>query len=155
MKKLLLFSFGVLISAMVSAQNDYTITGAGTGKNGHYLVNVKVNVKKVKMKTEDIVIQSAVDGVMFNGFMTLDGAVDQAPLISDLGIKDAKADFFKSFNDNGDYRRFASIVPGTLSIMKNKQLKCNEVSASVLVNQQTLRKFLEESGIISGFSNLF
>lgn len=155
MKKLFLL-FGMFLVAVlyVSAQ-DYVITGAGTGKSGHYLVSVKVNVKKTKMKNEDLVMQAAVDGVMFRGFMTTDGAVDQKPIVTDPGIRTTKSDFFDLFNANGEYRRYASVVPGTLTMMKNKQLKCIEVSANVLVDQQQLIKYLESSGVIAGFSNLW
>ena len=143
------------IVAIVALAQDYTISGAGTGKSGHSLVAVKVNVKKTKMVNEDVVMQAAVDGVMFRGFMTTDGAVDQKPLVSDPGIRTAKADFFDLFNKNNDYRRYASIVPGTLQVMKNKQLKCTEIKAQVLVNHVTLREYLEKSGIVAGVSNLW
>lgn len=154
MKRLLSFFCMACLAILASAQS-YTISGAGTGKSGHYLVAVKVNVKKTNMKSEDIVLQAAVDGVLFRGFMTTDGAVDQKPLVEDPGVQTAKADFFELFNENNEYRRYATIVPTTLTVMKNKKLKCTEVSAQVLVNHETLRAYLEKSGIIAGFSNLW
>jgi hypothetical protein len=39
--------------------------------------------------------------------------------------------------------------------MKNKQIKAYETQATVIVDKAGLQKYLEESGIIKGFSNLW
>ena len=66
-----------------------------------------------------------------------------------------KGEFFKAFWDEGGYKRDASIVPSSLSVMKNKQTKMTEVSATVMVDKESLQHYLEESQVIDGFSNLW
>ena len=39
--------------------------------------------------------------------------------------------------------------------MKNKQTKSYETAATVMIDQRGLQKYLEESGVIKGFSNLW
>lgn len=155
MKRFLTMLIAVVASAITVQAQNYTVTGAGTGKGGNYLVTVKVNVKRANMKSEDAVLEAAVDAAMFYGFMNVDGSSNQPPLIKDPNVKDTKADFFSTFEREGAYRRYATIVPGSLSVAKNKKLKCKEVTAKILINQATLRKYLEDAGVIAGFSNLW
>ena len=155
MKKTLLLFVFCLCSMAISAQ-DYYVRSAGQGQGGRYLVAVTVNVKKKLTTTpEDLVMRYAVEGVMFNGLMAADGYGEQKPLIKDPDVKLTKADFFKAFNNEGAYKRFASIVPSSLTSMKNKKTKMIETAATVMVDKEALQHYLEESGIIKGFSNLW
>lgn len=120
------------------------------------MVAVTVNVKKkLPSSAEDLVMRYAVEGVMFNGLMAADGYGEQKPLIKDPDVKQTKADFFTAFNNEGVYKRFASIVPSTLVSMKNKKTKMIETTATVMVDKEGLQHYLEESHIIQGFSNLW
>ena len=64
-------------------------------------------------------------------------------------------DFEILLGSEGAYRRYASIVPSSLTVMKNKQTKSYETAATVMIDQRGLQKYLEESGVIKGFSNLW
>lgn len=155
MKKFLLFTLFSLVVTFCKAQ-DYTVRSAGQGKSGNYLVEVTVSSKKkLTSAAEDLVKEYAVRGVMFRGLMASSGYGEQKPLIKDPSIEQTKADFFKAFFNEGEYKRYASIVGSSLSTMKNKQTKMQETSATVMVDKESLLHYLEESGIIQGFSNLW
>ena len=155
MKKSLLFVVFALCSLMVNAQ-EYTLQSAGTAKDGSYLVKVKVSVKKLKNTTaQDLVLRYAVEGVMFDGLNDANGYSSQKPLIKDIDIRQKKAEFFEAFNREGKYKHFASIVNSSLTSMKNKQTKMIDNEATVIVKKEELQHYLEEAGIIKGFSELW
>jgi len=153
-KTLLLLAF--CLSALLVGAQDFSVVSAGQGQGGRYLVKVTVNVKKkLPTSAEDLVMRYAVEGVMFNGLMAADGYGEQKPLIKNPDVKQTKAEFFEAFNREGAYKRYASIVPASLTSMKNKKTKMIETSATVLVDKESLQHYLEESKIIEGFSNLW
>jgi len=153
-KTLLLLTF--CLSALLAGAQDFSVRSAGQGQGGRYLVGVTVNVKKkLFTSAEDLAMRYAVEGVMFNGLMAADGYGEQKPLIQNPDVKLTKAEFFEAFNREGVYKRFASIVPSSLTSMKNKQTKMIETTATVLVDKEGLQHYLEESKIIEGFSNLW
>ena len=155
MKKSLLFVVFAICSLMVSAQ-EYNVQSAGTGKDGSYLVKVKVSIKKMKNVTaQDLVLRYAVEAVMFDGVNDANGFSAQKPLIKDADTRQKQAEFFDAFNNEGKYKRFASVVNSSLTSMKNKQTKMFDNEATVIVKKEELQHFLEESGIIKGFSNLW
>ena len=155
MKKSLLFVVFALCSLMVSAQ-EYNVQSAGTAKDGSYLVKVKVSIKKMKNVTaQDLVLRYAVEAVMFDGVNDANGFSAQKPLIKDVDIRQKQAEFFEAFNNEGKYKRFASVVNSSLTSMKNKQTKMFDNEATVIVKKEELQHFLEESGIVKGFSNLW
>ena len=154
----LILSIALCIFCLTGVAQDltYTITGAGQSNSGNYLVSVKVNTKKkVTTSAENLALMYAVHGVMFKGVMSETGYDNQKPLISDPNIEQTKADFFNAFFNEGKYRTYASLVPSTLSIVKNKQTKCTETMAMVIVDKESLQHYLEKSGIVQGFSNLW
>lgn len=153
MKKILLFL--LLFCAISAIAEEYTLTSSTQGKDGNYLVDLTLSTKKVKANLNDIVMQCAVHGVMFRGFAGSGDATSQKPLISDPNIEQTKVEFFTAFNNEGAYKRYASIIPGSMSIVKNKKLKCQEVTAKVIIKKESLVKYLETNGIIQGFSNLW
>jgi len=155
MKKSLLLAVFALCSMLVHAQ-VYNLQSAGTAKDGSYLVKVKVSIKKMKKTTpQDLVLRYAVEGVMFDGLNDANGYSTQKPLIKDADVKQKQAEFFEAFNNEGKYNRFASIVNSSLTSMKNKQTKMIDNEATVIVKKEELQHYLEESGIIKGFSDLW
>lgn len=155
MKRIIFFILFCLIVTICKAQ-EYTVRSAGQGNSGNYLVEVTVSSKKKLTSTaEDLVKEYAVRGVMFRGLMASSGYGEQKPLIKDPNIEQTKAEFFKAFFNEGAYKKYASIVGSSLSTMKNKQTKMQETSATVMVDKESLQHYLEESGIIQGFSNLW
>lgn len=156
MNRLLLSLLFSMFAFLCNAQEEYTIQSAGQGKSGNYLVKVVVSSKKkFASSVEDLVKKYAVHGVLFRGFMAADGYGEQKPLIKDPNVEQTKADFFNAFFSEEAYKRYASVVSGSLSVMKNKQTKKQEASAEVLVDKESLQHYMEESGILKGFSNLW
>lgn len=155
MKKLILLFMLCILCVIASAQ-EYTIKSGGQGKSGNYLVEITVSSKKkMKGNAEDLVTRYAVHGVMFRGLMATAGYGEQKPLFKDPNIEQTKADFFQAFFNEGSYKTYATVLDSSLSVMKNKQTKMNEVSAVVLVDKESLVHYLEQSGILKGFSNLW
>lgn len=153
MKRLFLFILICLCCNCIFAQQDYDIAGCGQGKNGAYLVKVTSVLKDVKT-AKDVLRRNAVHGVLFRGFMNdTDGGTNQKPLISDPNTEHTKAEFFKAFWNEKSYERYAQMTASSLTSMKVK--KGYEVSAIFLVDKESLQHYLEESGVIQGFSNLW
>lgn len=154
--KRLFFVTLLCFMAVVCHAQEYTVRSAGQGNSGNYLVEVTVSSKKKLTSTaEDLVKEYAVRGVMFRGLMAQSGYGEQKPLIKDPNVEQTKSEFFKAFFKEGAYKRYASIVGSSLSTMKNKQTKMQETTATVMVDKESLQHYLEESGIIQGFSNLW
>lgn len=155
MKKILLIVM-LILSSIIGRAQEYTIQSEGVDNNGNYVMRIVVSTKKKPSKTaEDLVRQYAVHGVMFRGITAAKNYSAQPPLIKDPNIEQTKKDFFDAFLREKAYNRYASIVPSSLSVIKNKQSKMMETSALVTVSKELLQKFLEENGIIQGFSDLW
>lgn len=155
MKKILLIVM-LILSSIIGRAQEYTIQSEGVDNNGNYVIRIVVSTKKKPSKTaEDLVRQYAVHGVMFRGITAAKNYSAQPPLIKDPNIEQTKKDFFDAFLREKAYNRYASIVPSSLSVIKNKQSKMMETSALVTVSKELLQKFLEENGIIQGFSDLW
>ncbi len=155
MKKILL-TIMVSLSAYLANAQEYTIQSEGVDNSGNYAVRVVVSTKKKQPKTaEDLVKRSAIHGVMFRGITAAKGYSAQPPIIKDPNVEQIKKDFFDAFWNEKAYNQYAAIVPSSLSVMKNKQTKMTESSALIIVARENLLKYLEKSGIIKGFSNLW
>jgi len=155
MGKALMTLLFCLMALSVQAQ-EYTATSGGTGKKGEYLVNVTVSVKKKEAKeAESLVKQCAVHAVLFRGLMSADHYSSQQPLIKDPNVENVKSVFFQSFWNEGHYKNYTALVGSSLVVMKNKQTKMQEISATVMVDKESLLKYMEAQGVIQGFSNLW
>ena len=155
MKKLLL-SFLFVCGVLTAAAQDYNIVTAGQGAGGNYLVKVTVAMKG-KEKGQDaeaIVKRCAVHGVMFRGLMAADGFAQQKPLIGDANVETTKSEWFKAFFDSGAYKTYVTIVNSSLLSTKLGK-KDYELSAILTVNKEALLKYLQDEGIVKGFSNLW
>ena len=155
MKKVLLTCVLCLVGLCVYGQ-EYTATGGGTGKKGEYLVNVTVSVKKKEVSNaESLVKKCAIHAVLFRGLTSPETHTSQKPLIKDPNVENVKSTFFQSFWNEGHFKNYTALVPSSLMAMKNKQTKMHEVTATVVVDKESLLKYMEEQGIIQGFSNLW
>lgn len=155
MKKVLLTIMLTLGCIFANAQ-EYSIQSEGVDNSGNYVVRIVVSTKKKPSKAaEDLVKQCAVHGVMFRGIAAAKDYSAQPPLIKDPNIEQTKKEYFEAFWRENGYSRYASIIPSSLTVMKNKQSKMTETSALVTVSKELLQKDLEANGIIQGFSNLW
>lgn len=152
MKKIFLLFIMVIVTISCFSQ-EYNISSAGQGKDGNYLVKVRTYVAKTQM-AEDAVKQCAVHGVIFRGVTDPTGASSQKALVSDPNVANTKKAFFDAFFSEGAYLKYVSVVESSLSCTKVPKKKY-EASALLLVDKESLQHYLEESGIIQGFSNLW
>lgn len=153
MRYLLVIFFQICFYTTLLAQGLYDIAGNGQGKNGAYYVKVTTTVKNVK-GAKDELRKDAVHGVLFKGFSSAtDGRSGQKALIQDPNIEQTKVEFFNAFFNEKGYERYVTITESSFTSTKVK--KGFEVSALLLVDKESLQKYLEESGIIKGFSNLW
>jgi len=155
MKKIISLLCAVVLGAgAVSAQN-FDIVGTGQGKDGAYLVKVTSIVKPADSKIGmDILKEYAIRGVIFRGFTGVGDAPSQKAIVSDPSVQTSKKEFFDNFFKSGTYRSYASIIDGTYSREKLKGGKW-QIKAEYLVDKESLRKYLEQSGVVTGFSNLW
>lgn len=152
----LLLTFMLCLGCLSISAQDYSIVSEGVDNNGNYVMRIVVSTKKKPSKSaEDLVRQYAVYGVMFRGVAAANGYSGHPALIKDPNVEQTKKAWFDAFCNEGGYRRYVSITPSSLSVLKNKQSKMTETSALVTVSANELRQYLEKEGIIKGLSNLW
>lgn len=155
MKNVLLMLMLTLGCIVANAQ-EYTIQSEGVDNSGNYIVRIVVSTKKKPLKAaEDLVKRYAVHGVMFRGVTAAKGYSAHPPLVKDPNVEKVKKVFFDAFWRENAYNNYASITPSSLTVMKNKQSKMIETSALITVSKAKLQKYLEDNGIIAGFSDLW
>lgn len=135
------------------AQMEYELQGAGTGVQGTYLVEVSVLSKSNKVSDADL-INAAVHGVLFRGFVNPETRNSQKPLAGSAANEDQHIDFYKDFfSANGKAHTFGSVARGSRAITKaGKQWK---VSAKVTVNKNSLLQYLEQQGVVESLNSIF
>lgn len=154
MRKFLFLILFCLGNIFVYAQ-EYSLMSEGVDNNGNYVVRIVVSTKKAAKSAEDLVKQYAVHGVMFRGIAAANDYSGQPPLINDPNVEQTKKAWLDAFWNEGAYKRYATITPSSMSVMKNKATKMTETSALVVVSSGLLKSYLEKEGIIQGLSNLW
>ena len=136
---------------MQVTETRYDIEGVETGIQGTFLVKVYVYTSKPEATTEQIKY-AAVHGVLFRGFSGKGFASQKA--LARPEIETQKADFFSAFWGNGDYLAYASIANAVADRVKvsSKEYK---IGVIVSVSKDSLRKSLEDAGIIKGLNSGF
>lgn len=132
---------------------SYEITGAGTGSQGTYLIDVTIISKK--NNPDDIVIKrAAVHGVLFRGFSNKEHRQLQKPLAGSAANEAQHIDFYNDFfSETGSASNYASIVDGSRKVIKSG--KEYRVTVTVSVNKEELRSYLESLGILKGLNSGF
>ncbi|MBO4622138.1 MAG: hypothetical protein J5635_05685 [Paludibacteraceae bacterium] len=162
MKKFLLLAALILATTLTGAakkptkselamqQFRYELECAGNGVQGTYLVRVWTYDKKQK-DAQAACARNAVHGVIFKGFAGGDGCIGQKALVPTPGAEMEFEDYFRLFfSDNGEYRKYVSIVAG--SELCEKVGKEYRAGAIVSIQKDELRKALEAAGIIKGLN---
>ena len=135
------------------AYTNYEISGAGTGTQGSYLVEIALNSKKKNVDGLTLK-RAAVHGVLFRGFSSQEHRQHQRPLAGGAANEAQHVDFYKEFfSEEGSAPQYASIVPGSKSITKSG--KYYVIKATVTVNKEELQKYLSQSGVISNLNKAF
>ena len=162
MKKFLLLAALILATTLTGAakkptkselamqQFRYELECAGNGVQGTYLVRVWTYDKKQK-NAQAACARNAVHGVIFKGFAGGDGCIGQKALVPTPGAEMEFEDYFRLFfSDNGEYRKYVSIVAG--SELCEKVGKEYRAGAIVSIQKDELRKALEAAGVIKGLN---
>jgi len=137
-------------SELAMQQFRYELECAGNGVQGTYLVRVWTYDKKQK-NAQAACARNAVHGVIFKGFAGGDGCIGQKPLVLNPGAELENEEFFRLFfSDNGEYRKYVSIVAG--SELCEKVGKEYRAGAIVSIQKDELRRALEVAGIIKGLN---
>jgi hypothetical protein len=138
-------------------QFRYEIEAVGTGVQGTYQVKVWTYSKDANAAVEQAK-KNAVHGIIFKGFAGKQGITGQKPLASNAAIEVERKDYFEPFfADGGKFQQFVSIAndgaiaPGD-RIKIGKEYKIGVV---VSVNVASLRKELENAGIIQKLGGIF
>jgi hypothetical protein len=129
----------------------YEIEPVAVGTKGSYLIKVWSYAKKEKAAVEQAK-KNAVHGIIFRGFVGMNGVSSQKPLANNRpNLEEEKKDFFDAFfADGGKYMKFVNIT-GDGSINAKDRLKVGKeykIGVVVSVNVDELRKDLEDAGII-------
>ena len=151
----LVFTLSVVQSVAKKPQTvKYEILSAGSGVQGTSLVKVWVYDKSGKVSDEELKY-GAVHGVIFRGFHGTQGMPSQSPIAKNVAVEQQKAEFFSAFfAENGPYLNFASIISESYERVRLAK-KGYKVGAVISVNKTSLRKELEQAGVIQSLSNGF
>jgi len=159
---IVLFAVSFLCSAQTKAKKKanedtegwkYEIEAVKTGTQGSYLIKVWSYSKKPEVAIEQAK-KNAVHGIIFKGFTGKQGVPGQRPLANNSNLEFEKADFFNAFfSDNeGRYMKFVSLTTdGSVSAEDRLKIdkKTYKIGVVVSVNVSSLRKDLEDAGIIN------
>ncbi len=146
---LLLTAFIISVNAIYAKDNDpsqlqYSIKSSGSGQQGYWVVEVTAYVSKKGDINDTILQECAVHGALFKGVAPGQSGAPQKPLCPSTA-RTQYSDFFDAFFKE-DFKNYAGVVAGTLSTVKVG--KGYEVTATVQIAKDNLRKTLEEAGII-------
>jgi len=134
---------------------EYEISCAGYGVEGTYLAKVSVLLPKPNEKVLENLRMAAVHGVIFKGLPASINCDGYRPFVSNPDALKNNADYFQSlFSDSYMSSYYASVLEGTLNVSKIKK-KLYKITATVSIKKDSLRRKLEQDGIIKGFSDLF
>jgi len=153
--KRFVFMFFFYLGCIAVHSQEYALTSEGVDNSGNYSVRIVVSTKKASKSAEDLVRLYAIHGVMFRGIAAAKEYSAQPPLINDPNVEQTKKVWFDAFWSEGAYKRYATIIPSSVSVLKNKATKKVETSALVKVSHSSLKAYLEKEGIIQGLSNLW
>lgn len=135
----------------------YEIEAAGVGTQGTYLIKVWSYSKNPTVAIEQAK-KNAVHGIIFKGFMGIQGVPGQKPLTSNPNLEMEQEQFFKNFfADGGKYMKFVNVTNDG-SIAAEDRLKVGKeykIGVIVSVNAAGLRKDLEDAGILKSLSSGF
>ena len=162
----LVLAFVIGITTSISGQNKkadkdtknwiYEIEPVGVGAQGTYLIKVWSYSKKPLVALEQAK-KNAVHGIIFKGFLGVNGVPGQRPLTNNPNLEIEQAEFFKNFFDGGKYMKFVN-VSNDGAVAAEDRLKVGKeykIGVIVSVNVAGLRKDLEDGGILKGLSSGF
>lgn len=166
MKKIFPLFFLLILSVSINAKKndlvgyDYELVsakGISGASVGFRVFKVWSYCKKREMLTQEICMRNAVHGILFKG---LAGTDDQGGGFNALcpGGYETNPEYFDDFFNSGTFKQFIQLTSkgaqqaGDVVKLANKRWK---VGLVVQVNVKTLRKRLEQDGIILSTTDIF
>lgn len=149
-KLLLLMAFVFSFNVTYAKDKDesklqYSIQSSISGQQGYWVVEVTAYVTKKGDINNTILQKCAVHGALFKGVAPGKGGSSQKPLCTSATAESQNTDFFNAFFQQ-EFKNYADVVAGTLSTIKVG--KGYEVTATVQIAKDNLRKAMEQAGII-------
>lgn len=146
LKYLLVIIFTIGISGFCYAKTndfscEYNIVGESVAREGSYIVNVSVIVKKKNEATSETVKQYALLGCLYKGFIV--DRISQKPMITN-SLETKEQMHIQNLILN-QYGTFTDLISSLQIIKVGKKYR---VSAVILVAKDALRQNLEKEGII-------
>lgn len=136
----------------------YEIEAVKEGTMNTYLIKVWSYSNQPEVAIEQAK-KNAVHGVIFRGISGVAGVQSKPPLTSDTNLEQEQAGFFDSFfSEGGKYMKFVNLTnDGSVAAGDRLKIDRNTYKIGVLVsvNVGTLRKDLEEAGIIRKLTSGF
>lgn len=134
---------------------EYTITCAGTGIEGTWLVEVAIMQKKTGVVKEENLRAAALHGVLFRGVAATAKCGGYRPIVRQDGVEEKNREFFASlFGDGAKTLRYADVVNGSVTVVRTGK-KDFRITATVSVKKDDLRHLLEDNKIIEGMGDMF
>ncbi len=124
---------------------QYTIKSCDNVADGYWMVEVTTTVSKKKNVNEDILQKCAVHGALFKGIAKGTKGNAQIPICGSLSAETQHADYFNAFFQQ-DYRVYADVITESLTTVKTDD--GFQLTATVQIAKDSLRKAMEEAGII-------
>ncbi len=136
----------------------YEIEAVKEGTMNTYLIKVWSYSNYPEVAIEQAK-KNAVHGIIFRGISGAAGVQSKPPLTSDTNLEQEKASFFEAFfSEGGKYMKFVNLSnDGAVAAGDRLKIDKNTYKIGVLVsvNVGTLRKDLEEAGIIRKLNSGF
>jgi hypothetical protein len=128
--------------------DNYEVECLGTGSEGTQLMKIWGYGKK----PEDAVIHAklnAVHAVIFKGIFVGEPGCMKKPLVTDPGVEEKNQDYFDAFfKPNGEYLSYVAVSGEGVRESIKVDKKTYKVAIFVSVQHASLRKKLENDGII-------
>ena len=131
----------------------HDLTAEGTATEGNYTVEAVIYQQKPDKGIDSALRKAAVYGTIFKGITGKTGAPSQRPL-APASAEAAHPEFFSRLFGEDEYRRYADVIGSSLRVEKGEK-RLYRIRAVVVVHKDSLRRLLEENGILESFNDLF
>ncbi len=131
---------------------SYETESMGVGADGKYVIRVWSYWRNANMPVEEAK-KNAVHAVIFRGVPAGNGATAQ-PALKTGDLTPAESAFFDTFFQSEYQRYISSVASGSIQVLKTGRNEY-KIGYVISVSKDSLRKYLEDQGIVKGLSSGF
>ncbi len=131
---------------------SYEIESMGVGTDGTYAIRVWSYWRNANMPVEEAK-KNAVHAVIFKGIPAGNGATAQ-PALKTGTLTASETAFFDSFFTSEYQRYIGSVASGSIQVIKTGRNEY-KIGYVVSVSKDSMRKYLEEQGMVKSLSSGF